>query len=137
MSCIYVCTRSAVRSVGDLYVYPSWGNYPRNDQERWYHSCYCCAAPFCQTVRREDMATIVDASCGVFFFVRFFFTACPRLVTLTAPQTDSKEACSSLLVLTTTLRSARCRKHAQTATAVARGLEFVGCGNGGKLYRCI
>ena len=80
-------------------------NDPRNFQGR---GIITVLHLLCQTVR-EEMA-IVDIRV-VFFsgWDRSFFTACPRVVTLTAPQTSAV----FISVFTTTVRFIRCRQHSR------------------------
>ena len=111
---ILIGTRTTYQAAGDAGTYlsfaslilvvsasckPFMGNDPRQ------LSGMCCT--FCQTVP-EDVA-IVGMCMVVFGSIDFVFTVCPRVVTLTAPQT----AGVFLSVFTTTVRFVRCRQHSR------------------------
>ena len=76
---------------------------------------------------REDGA-IIDICMVVFGSIALFFTACPRVVTLTALQTAGVFVCAHDYRAVRTVQAAL-----QTATAVVGSRDLVNCGNGGTL----
>ena len=105
-------------------VYPSWGATPRNFQ---FSGAGVVAALQPVKITREDGA-IINIFKVVFWFDCSFFTACPRVVNLTALQTAGTFVCAH------DYRAAR-RYGAGSPTAVVCSRELVRCGNGGTLCR--
>ena len=78
-------------SVGRV-VYPLWETTPRNFQFSGTGVVAQSCAATCQ-ITRKDRA-ITDILYGGFWFDCSFFTACPRVVTLTALQTAGAFVCA-------------------------------------------
>ena len=73
-------------------VYPLWGTTPRNFQFSGTGVVAQSCAATCQITRKDG--AIIDILYGGFWFDSSFFTACPRVVTLTALQTASTFVCA-------------------------------------------
>ena len=73
-------------------LYPSWGTTPRNFQFSSTGVVAQSCAATCQITRKDG--AIIDILCGGFWFDRPCFTACPRVVTLTALQTAGTFVCA-------------------------------------------
>ena len=75
-----------------VYSYPLWGTTHRNFQFSGTGVVAQSCAATCQITRKDR--PIIDILCGGFWFDCPFFTACPRVVTLTALQTAGAFVCA-------------------------------------------
>ena len=118
------CCSTGLCSVGELYEYryPYWGMTHRNFQGRGI-IVPCCTVCVRQSGKRWRSLIFV------WWFFRFdcsCFTACPRVVTLTAPQTSSVY----LPDFSTTVRFVRCRQNSRQQSLYPGATSWLAVGTG-------